>query len=78
MNQRAILYEVSGSRINNSNDFLYNVNGIPYLYRYSDHRSYRLYDLADSYTKNALFASSAGDVKDDSAPLRRSAFYSRW
>ena len=57
----------SGSTINNSNDFLYNVNGIPYLYRYSNHRSYRLYDLADSYTKNALFASSAGDVKDDSS-----------
>jgi hypothetical protein len=49
-------------RINDSNDFLYTLDGIPYLYRESENRSYRLYDLADNYTKNVLFKSSAGDV----------------
>ena len=50
-------------RINNSNDFVYNLDNIPYLYRGSENRSYRLYDLADNYTKSVLFASSGGDVK---------------
>ena len=54
----------AGHRINNSNDFVYNLDSIPYLFRYSENRSYRLYDLADSYTKSTLFASSNGKLKN--------------
>ena len=43
----------TGYRINNSNDFVYQVDSIPYLYRYGENRSYRLYDIADSHAKNA-------------------------
>ena len=53
-----------GYRTNNCNDFVYNLDSIPYLFRYSENRSYRLYDLADSYTKSTLFASSNGTLKD--------------
>ncbi len=57
-------YPHSGFRTNNSNDFVYNLDSIPYLVRYSENRSYRLYDLADSYTKSTLFASSNGKLKN--------------
>jgi len=57
-------YADLGLRINNSNDFVYNPDDVPYLYRYGENRSYRLYDLADSYTKSALFVSSAGILKN--------------
>ena len=50
--------------INDSNDFVYNLDSIPYLYRYSEHRSHRLYDLADSNTKSTLFASANGKLKN--------------
>jgi hypothetical protein len=53
-----------GRKVNNSSDFVYNVNSVPYLHRHSESRSYRLDDLADSYTKTLLFASSAGDVRN--------------
>ena len=57
---------IMGRRINNSNDFVYNVASVPYLYRYNENRSYRLYDLADSYTKSTLFASANGKLKNSS------------
>jgi hypothetical protein len=53
----------AGYRINNSNDFVYVVDDIPYLYRYSESRSYRLYDLADGATKGSLFVDSSGKIK---------------
>ena len=55
-------YATVGTRINNSSDFMYNFGNVPYLYRGGKNRSYRLYDLADGYTKSVLFASSVGDV----------------
>ena len=52
----------AGKRINNSSDFVYGVDDVPYLYRYSENRSYRLYDLADSATKSLLFTDSSGKI----------------
>jgi len=57
-------------KINNSNDFVYNLDGIPYLYRYLENRSYRLYDLTDSFTKSTLFASSTGRLKDSTQGMQ--------
>ncbi len=57
-------YPAVGSRINDSNDFIYNLDSVPYLYRFIEGRSYRLYDLADSDTKIALFASRNGTLKN--------------
>ena len=60
MNQRFTHY--AGYRLNNSNDFVYVVDDIPYLYRSSENRSYKLYDLADSTTKILLFTDSSGKI----------------
>jgi hypothetical protein len=57
-------------KVNNSGDFVYRFCGpspslpvVPYLYRHSELRSYRLYDISDSYTKSALFVDSSGVLK---------------
>jgi hypothetical protein len=54
-------------QMNNSNDFVYVKYGdgvIPYLYRGSENRSYRLYDIVNSNAKSVLFAdSSSGKLK---------------
>jgi hypothetical protein len=52
----------TGRRINNSCDVLYHLNTIPYLYRFSERKSYKLYDISDSYTKSTLFVDSSGRV----------------
>ncbi|MBM4094643.1 MAG: hypothetical protein FJ276_35335 [Planctomycetes bacterium] len=51
-----------GWRVNDSGDFVYECADVPYLYRYSEARSYRLYDISDSYTKSALFVDSSGRI----------------
>jgi hypothetical protein len=60
---------VPGWRVNDSGDFMYRWADVPYLYRRSEARSYRLYDISDSYTKGALFVDSSGTIKDSTISL---------
>jgi len=45
----------AGVALSNSGDFVYEANGQPYVYRFSESKSYRLYDLLDVAAKSILY-----------------------
>ncbi|MBM4093583.1 MAG: hypothetical protein FJ276_29870 [Planctomycetes bacterium] len=63
VSESASLTLVRPWKVNSSGDFVYAVADVPYLYRHSELRSYRLYDLSDSYTKSTLFVDTSGQLK---------------